>query len=89
MAMTAPVITQPVKIKMTSPVISSPAESMSFVLPFEFQDINEIPKPTDKRITIKHIPRRILASYRYAGSFDPIVANNHITDMIECLKKKN
>jgi hypothetical protein len=89
MAMTAPVITQPVKIKMTAPVISSAAaESMSFVLPFEFQDINEVPKPTDKRISIRHIPKRILASYKYSGSFDPAVANNLITDMIEYLKKE-
>jgi len=70
MAMTAPVITQPMKMAMTAPVITSPSsssssESMSFVLPFEFTDMSEIPKPNDKRITIKHIPKRVLSCYRY------------------------
>lgn len=91
MAMTSPVITQPVKIKMTSPVItsaSSSSESMKFVLPFEFKDIKDVPKPTDKRVTIKHIPTRILASYRYSGAFDANVANDHASNMIEVLKKE-
>ena len=84
--MTAPVITQPLKMAMTAPVLSSSSErSMAFVLPFEYQHINQIPRPIDSRIKIKEIPKRILASYRYTGSFDPIIANTHIDNMIEVL----
>ena len=61
MAMTAPVITVPTKLAMTSPVVTSKDETMSFVLPFHFKSLSEIPVPTDSRVRIREIPKRIVA----------------------------
>jgi hypothetical protein len=62
--MTSPVISSE-KIPMTSPVIST-SKSMSFVLPSKYS-IQDVPKPTDKRVTIEEIPERYVATVKFRG----------------------
>jgi len=63
-SMTAPVITSE-KIAMTSPVISN-ADAMSFVVPYEY-NMETVPEPTDKHVTINVVPERYVASIRFRG----------------------
>jgi hypothetical protein len=74
MAMTSPVIGEPTKLSMTSPVVDEMG-SMSFVLPFSFTKIDQLPVPTDKRITLKEIPRRILAVVSFSGWYSQAEGN--------------
>ena len=69
MAMTAPVITElpKTKMQMTSPVITSKDEIMSFVLPFHFKSLSEVPEPTDSRVRVREIPKRIVAVKTFSG----------------------
>lgn len=66
MAMTSPVITQPTKMEMTSPVVNE-KDVMSFVLPFEYKTLESLPVPTDKRIVLKAVPKRIVATTTFSG----------------------
>ena len=67
MAMTSPVITvAPQKLAMTSPVVNA-KDTMSFVLPFSFTKLEQLPTPTDKRIVLRVIPKRILAVTAFSG----------------------
>jgi effector-binding domain-containing protein len=63
-AMTSPVISSE-KIAMTSPVISTP-QSMSFIIPTKY-DVDTVPEPTDKRISIEEIPEKKVATVRFRG----------------------
>lgn len=67
--MTAPVITTPEKIAMTSPVVTN-RDIMQFVLPFEFTSIDQIAVPTSKRISIKSIPERVVAVTCFPGAYN-------------------
>lgn len=84
MAMTAPVITVPrsERMAMTSPVISgSGGEAMSFVLPFNFKRIQDVPVPTDRRVTIKTIPRRVLAVKKFSGWYSQVEGRKHLEEL--------
>ncbi len=63
-SMTSPVITSE-RIAMTSPVISS-SESMSFVVPSQY-NVDTVPEPTDKKVSISEIPERYIATVRFRG----------------------
>jgi hypothetical protein len=69
MAMTAPVITKPEKISMTAPVVNT-KDKMQFVLPFEYTSLDQIPKPTNKRITLRAIPERLIAVTKFSGLYN-------------------
>jgi hypothetical protein len=86
MAMTAPVIMEPKKLTMTAPVVST-MESMSFVLPFEYTDFSELPKPTDPRVILKEIPKRIIAVKKFSGWFSNEVGLQQLKLLVEALKK--
>mmetsp|Transcript_52368 Transcript_52368/g.131563 ORF Transcript_52368/g.131563 Transcript_52368/m.131563 type:complete len:219 (-) Transcript_52368:221-877(-) len=81
-AMTAPVVKQEQQgtaISMTAPVVkwaggSQEGEVMAFVLPAEFTDLAQIPKPTNPDIRIREVPAAVGAVYRYSGSQDTEVA---------------
>lgn len=77
MAMTSPVIGEPTKLSMTSPVVDEMG-TMSFVLPFSFTKIDQLPVPTDKRITLKEIPKRILAVVSFSGWYSQAEGNNQL-----------
>jgi DNA gyrase inhibitor GyrI len=52
--------------------------SMSFVLPFSFTKIDQLPVPTDKRITLREIPKRILAVVSFSGWYSQAEGNNQL-----------
>jgi hypothetical protein len=88
MAMTAPVLLEPVKsqkMAMTSPVVQQ-GENMAFVLPFEFTSIEQIPVPTNKSITIRTIPRRLLAVKGFSGWYNVAEGLRQLTLLNEKLK---
>ena len=63
MAMTAPVLKR-VSMAMTAPVLQSgtkSGEKMAFVLPSEYTDLAQAPRPTDKRVTLRHVPEKVVA----------------------------
>jgi effector-binding domain-containing protein len=66
--MTAPVVSQ--EIKMTSPVFSdfSSTGYMAFVMPSEFS-LETIPEPSDSRVKIQELPARDMAVLRFSGSW--------------------
>ena len=77
--MTAPVIQESSnrsgqKIKMTAPVMqevdtNSPTQAVfSFIMPQKFT-LNSLPIPLDKRITLKEIPTKTIAVWKYSGSW--------------------
>ena len=77
MAMTAPVLMVPEKIAMTAPVLSSSSSVMSFVLPFHFKSLAEVPSPTDKRVRVRQIPSRIVAVRGFSGWYSDAEAEQH------------
>jgi hypothetical protein len=63
MAMTAPVL-EGVSMAMTAPVLQSgtkSGEKMAFVLPFEYTDLAQAPRPTDNRVTLRDVPEKVVA----------------------------
>jgi hypothetical protein len=88
MAMTAPVLLEPIKsqkIAMTSPVVQQ-ADTMAFVLPFEFTKIEQIPVPTDKRVKIRAIPKRILAVKGFSGWYSVAEGMRQLHSLTQMLK---
>lgn len=72
-SMTAPVVTSGTKIDMTAPVVTESIGSqkvMKFMLPAEYNDLSEIPKPIDPSVHIEEIPTQTGAVHRYNGSWD-------------------
>eukprot|EP00808_Paulinella_micropora_P027182 g8687.t1 len=72
-AMTAPVYKQnegkSEKIAMTAPVHITP-ETMSFVLPAKYKSLEEVPKPTNQRVTLALLPAHLAAVRTYNGSHE-------------------
>merc|ERR1712087_1052539 len=75
-AMTAPVVTAQQggggaeKIAMTAPVTTSQeglSYKMAFILPSKYKSIEELPKPTDERVSLERLPSRVLAVRRFGG----------------------
>jgi len=66
--MTAPVVSQ--EIKMTAPVLSDFSGSgyMAFVMPSEF-NLETTPEPADSRVKIEEVPARIVGVLRFSGSW--------------------
>jgi hypothetical protein len=72
-AMTAPVAQQPAgeKIPMTAPVSQQAAGgrwAVSFVMPSRYT-LETLPDPTDKRVRLRLVPSRRMASVRYSGTW--------------------
>mmetsp|Transcript_41717 Transcript_41717/g.67679 ORF Transcript_41717/g.67679 Transcript_41717/m.67679 type:complete len:207 (+) Transcript_41717:183-803(+) len=89
-AMTAPVmITNPVKenIAMTAPVVIQ-ERKMMFVMPKEFT-MENIPKPTDPRVTLHQQPGETLAVLKYSGWAPPAGTQEKQRELEEALKKDN
>ncbi|MEJ2589191.1 MAG: heme-binding protein [Deltaproteobacteria bacterium] len=70
-SMTGPVVQKPVsereKIPMTGPVIQIPSEDgwiMTFMMPSSYT-IEDLPAPTDKRVSFDTVPARYTAAIRY------------------------
>ena len=94
LAMTAPVLMDPqsssssggTKMAMTAPVIETD-KTMSFVLPFEFQEMKEIPKPTDSQVQIKEANERTVAVDCFSGWYSDSVGQDRFTVLCDKLKK--
>ena len=50
---------------------SAGGEVMSFILPFHLKRIEDVPLPTDKRITLKAVPNQVMAAVRFSGVNNP------------------
>jgi effector-binding domain-containing protein len=85
-SMTSPVITSE-KIPMTSPVISG-SDSMSFVIPQKY-NIETVPKPTDKRVSIKEIPEKYVATIKFRGVADKNSVNKQSEKLLKWVSDKN
>jgi hypothetical protein len=78
LAMTSPVITvAPKKIAMTSPLLNE-KDTMSFVLPFTYTKLEQLPVPTDKRIVLRAVPRRILGVTVFSGWYSAIEGDKQL-----------
>jgi len=95
LAMTAPVLMDPTstssssngqKIAMTAPVINT-AKTMSFVLPFELKDLNDVPKPRNPRVQIKQSNERTVAVDTFSGWYSDEVGQQRFAALCENLKK--
>eukprot|EP01036_Dinobryon_divergens_P037591 gene37591-49216_t len=94
MAMTAPVITEPLRsseaIAMTAPVLTSEKQnSMGFVLPSEYTRREDVPDPTDSRVSIKAIPGQTVAVSKFSGWYSAKVADQYRTKLCNLLHKDN
>lgn len=88
--MTAPVITQPKpeKIAMTAPVVTEPsADTMQFVLPFEYTTFDQIPKPLHKSVRIRAVPERLIASSSFSGWYQKQFCIQRAKDVLRQLRK--
>lgn len=84
--MTAPVLTGPKKIDMTAPVLTSNS-FMQFVLPAEFVSLEQIPSPKDESISIKSVPRRIVAVTRFSGSYSRTYFDEKLQELYNSILK--
>jgi hypothetical protein len=83
--MTSPVISQ--NIEMTAPVLSE-NDSIAFVIPEKF-NLENTPKPNDKRIEILRIPPRHVAALRFSGRWTSINFSKKSQQLLEELEKSN
>eukprot|EP01031_Cornospumella_fuschlensis_P030982 gene30982-37445_t len=87
MDMTAPVITGgPKELAMTAPVVTG-QDFMQFVLPFDLKRLEDVPKPTNKDITIRQVPRKVVAVSRFSGSFSQSLFSSKLEDLYQKLKQ--
>lgn len=87
LAMTTPVETKPAIMPRTSPVSTMPkAQTMSFILPFTYTNMDEIPKPTDGRIIISEEPSKVVAVKQYNGWSTNEIENEKLDELITDLK---
>lgn len=56
-------------IAMTSPVVNT-NNKMQFILPSKYKTINDVPKPTNKNITIIQRPKQLFAIKQFNGAWD-------------------
>ena len=64
MAMTAPVLTGPKEGSQLNEV-----EFRKFVLPFEFSNLQQVPKPTSSNVKVHAIPAKIIATTTFPGYY--------------------
>ena len=84
-AMTAPVeqSSQGEKIAMTAPVEQAKADGVyrvGFVVPRKYNR-ETVPKPTDPRVSIREVPARIVAVWRYSGRWTEENFREHEQDL--------
>ena len=78
------------KIAMTSPVVikTHNKNEMAFIMPKEY-NLNILPKPTNKNISIYQEPKNIKACIKYSGYSNNKVEKQKIEELKEKLKKHN
>ncbi|KAG6541784.1 hypothetical protein Mapa_016797 [Marchantia paleacea] len=102
-AMTAPVITketqgEPEKIAMTAPVITQETQageadqqkklvSMQFLLPAQYR-MDNVPKPTDDRVSVKVVPARKYGVLTFSGVADDTLSHKMLGNLRSALQEK-
>lgn len=86
--MTAPVVTGPQKIAMTTPVLTNP-DYMQFVLPFEFRTFDDVPKPEDPSVTVRQVPQRVIAVNRFSGGYSEEGFKSKLVDLQKKLAEES
>jgi len=73
-AMTAPVVTQDnkgTKIAMTAPVVTQDGSAsyvMQFIMPSKYTSVEQLPVPTDERVSLVQLEERTLAVRQFGGN---------------------
>lgn len=91
LAMTSPVLAQPEKIQMTSPVTSQATGNtmtVSFFMPPGYS-LDSLPEPEDSRIRFLELPERKLAAIGFSGSWNPQRFSVHAEDLVCRLRLNN
>ena len=91
-AMTAPVeqSSQGEKIAMTAPVEQSKADGVyrvGFVVPRKYNR-ETVPKPTDPRVSIREVPARTVAVWRYSGRWTEENFREHEQDLRRAIQAR-
>ena len=92
-AMTAPVQQTPAseKIDMTAPVQRNETEEgwrVAFMLPSSFT-MDTAPTPTNNEISLRLIPKQLMAVIRYSGRWTERNFNRHKEELLESLEESN
>ena len=92
-AMTAPVQQKPPseKIDMTAPVQRNETEEgwrVAFMLPSSFT-MDTAPTPTNNEISLRLIPKQLMAVIRYSGRWTERNFNRHKEELLESLEESN
>lgn len=92
-AMTAPVeqSSQGEKIAMTAPVEQAKGEGVyrvGFIVPRKYNR-DTVPKPTDPRVSIREVPARMVAVWRYSGRWTEENFREHEQDLRRALQSRS
>lgn len=92
-AMTAPVeqSSQGEKIAMTAPVEQAKGEGVyrvGFIVPRKYNR-DTVPKPTDPRVSIREVPARTVAVWRYSGRWTEENFREHEQDLRRALQSRS
>lgn len=85
-AMTTPVVSRPEKIAMTTPVVTSKSgksqSSMQFVLPSQYQLVEQVPVPTNPNLQLVQLPPRDMAVIQFSGYCDDDSAVSKYNELV-------
>lgn len=59
---------------------------MSFVLPFELTKMSQVPRPTNKLVSIKEVPGRVVAVDCFGGWYSDSTAQQHLHSLCDHLR---
>ncbi|EGR28524.1 hypothetical protein IMG5_173800 [Ichthyophthirius multifiliis] len=85
LAMTAPVLKEPIKIQMTTPVLNQ-NEFLSFVLPFEYSQIDQVPEPNDKEIVFEKVDEQVVAVCQFSGITNDKIFKSKLEELYKQIK---
>lgn len=60
---------------------SAGGEIMSFILPFHFTRIEDIPQPTDRRIKIHSVPNQVVAAIQFTGLYTAAIGKQYLLEL--------
>jgi hypothetical protein len=83
--MTHPVIIENQKIDMTSPVVIE-KNVMKFVLPVRYSKIEDVPKPTNSKVTLKEVPAQYIASIQFSGWYSEALGKTNLEKLKKALQ---
>ena len=75
---------------MTAPVLTTDDEkNMSFLMPFEHQNVDSLPQPTENRVKLNHVPESVVAAVEFSGSAETCrqTCREHFFELRKFLKE--